>query len=124
MIIASLIILGRAGLDSGQDCQFLISNTSTFYVYGNNFTDYHWDDYDGASVAPLQVDRDAFLFHTEISNEYEYVCENVVNSNYIWIYKLPLWLAYLSSLYLIIYLLIYVWDLIKELPFFRRGRRG
>jgi len=41
------------------------------YIYGNNFTDYHWDDYEGASVAPLQSDRDAFLFHTNSSAIYE-----------------------------------------------------
>jgi len=40
------------------------------YIYGNNFTDYHWDSCEGASEAPSQVDREAFLFHTNSSSIY------------------------------------------------------
>jgi len=38
------------------------------YVYGNNFTGYHWD-YVNSSFAPSQTDREAFLFHTEKDTE-------------------------------------------------------
>lgn len=39
-------------------------------IYGNNFTGYHWDSYDGASEAPSQADREAFLFHTNVTDIY------------------------------------------------------
>ena len=41
----------------------LIPSGDTHFVYGNNFTDYHWDDYNDSSDAPSQADREAFLFH-------------------------------------------------------------
>lgn len=42
----------------------LIPTGETSYVYGNNFTGYHWDDYN-ASTAPDQANKEAFLFHEE-----------------------------------------------------------
>jgi len=41
-------------------------NESTIYVYGNYFDDYHWDGYN--ITAPSQLDKEAFLFHDEVSH--------------------------------------------------------
>jgi len=43
----------------------LVPSGEVDYIYGNNFTDYHWDDYNASSLAPSQIDREAFLFHEE-----------------------------------------------------------
>ena len=91
MIVASLIIVGRAGLDSGQKCEFLIMNETV----SNNIT----------------------IF------EHAYTCEDVSNVNNLWIFKLPLWLAYISGLYVLIYFLIMIGDYILEL-FNKGGKRG
>ena len=38
------------------------------YIYGNNFDGYHWDGYN--TTAPSQTDKEAFLFHRNITNVY------------------------------------------------------
>jgi len=38
------------------------------YIYGNNFDGYHWDGYN--TTAPSQTDREAYLFHKNITNIY------------------------------------------------------
>jgi len=43
----------------------LIPSGTVDSVYGNNFTGYHWDGYNGSSEAPSQTDREAYLFHEE-----------------------------------------------------------
>ena len=43
------------------------------YVYGNNFTGYHWD-YVNDSTAPSQTDREAYLFHED--KEFELIAFN------------------------------------------------
>jgi len=47
------------------------TGTEEVFIYGNNFTDYHWDGYDGSSVAPPRTNREAFLFHVNETNIYE-----------------------------------------------------
>ena len=47
----------------------LVPNGNVYSVYGNNFSDYHWDGHNGTSEAPSQSDREAFLFNTQ--KEYE-----------------------------------------------------
>ena len=62
-----IFLMGMALLQGG--LEYKVGEMET-YQYGNNFSGYHWDDYNGASVAPLQTDREAFLFHKNISAEY------------------------------------------------------
>ena len=91
MIVASLVLLGRAGMDSSVQCEFLLMNNT---VSG-----------------------------TLTSFEYDYVCQDNYNSSYRWMYMLPLYLAYLSGLYLIVYFLLVILAMVQE--YFGRGdRRG
>ena len=48
-------------------------NESSYYVYGNNFTGYHWDYSEPYDVAPHATEGEVYLFHVEktISIEYE-----------------------------------------------------
>lgn len=87
MVIASLVLLGRAGMDSGTSCSWLVNETTIV----NNVTSY---DY---------------------ANE----CVDNSNSSNSWIYRLPLYLAYLSGLYLIVYFLLMIVSLIRSL--FNKG---
>jgi len=84
LAIAGSILLVLLGIFLINDPLEMVSGE--YYVYGNNFTDYHWDGYDGASVAPSQVDREAFLFHTV--TEYEPISDSL---NFI------LWFIIMSS---------------------------
>ena len=52
-------------------------------------------------------------------NSYEYVCTDRIPNGAIWIYKLPVWLAYFASGYVVIYLISLVLGL-----FTKGGRRG
>lgn len=44
-------------------------NESTEYIYGNNFTDYHWEYTNDPSAA---LTNDAYLFHTNTERLYTY----------------------------------------------------
>ena len=63
-----LFLLGLALLNGGLDHKI---GSEDVYVYGNNFSDYHWAGYNGSSEAPSQLDRDAFLFYTTTTDIYE-----------------------------------------------------
>lgn len=46
------------------DVQYVIGeNTSTYYVYGRNFTGYHWDYSDPLELPTNPADDTAYLFH-------------------------------------------------------------
>lgn len=47
-------------------------------------------------------------------NEYTYTCEERIPNGAIWIYKIPIWLAYFASGYIVIYLIALIWALGKE----------
>lgn len=51
------------------------------YVYGSNFTDYHWEDYNGSSPAPsFNPSADViFLFHTERNYTYSNFEGEIIN---------------------------------------------
>lgn len=59
------------------------SGETEFYEYGDNFTDYHWDEYqpnDYPIFTPS--DKTVFLFHKNINNTYtEFNEETVANIN-------------------------------------------
>jgi len=70
--LVGTIMIFTVGLGLLQDGLDVPSGTEQVYVYGNNFTGYHWDDYNGSSDAPSQSDREAFLFHINESNIYDH----------------------------------------------------
>jgi hypothetical protein len=64
-----IFLMGMALLQGGLDYKV---GTDEIQVYGNNFSGYHWDGYDGMSEAPSQADREAFLFHVKNEAVYEH----------------------------------------------------
>lgn len=61
-----LLMFSSVEYVSGED-------TSEYYVYGNNFTDYHWDQYHIGDEPSFNSSDDAvFLFHTEENTTHVY----------------------------------------------------
>lgn len=83
MIIANFILIGSAGYESRNECDYLLDN---FTVSANTTT-----------------------------NSFSYTCTDRVPNGAIWIYKLPVWLAYFSSGYVVIYLFYMIWSLFRNL---------
>ena len=81
---ALFMVLGGLIL-GGEGLQYKIGvNTSEIYVYGNNFDEYHWDGYN--TTAPLQTDKNAYLFHTEANEQDLYgEYDDSTTANYGWI---------------------------------------
>jgi len=114
LLLSSLFLVGKAAYDDRNYCDLVLTSIEEDYIYGNNFTGYHWDSYDGASVAPLQTDREAFLFHKNTSNTYDYVCVENTTSTGKWLYKIPLFIIQIAGIYLILYLLKMIYIAIKN----------
>jgi len=73
-IIGAVFIFGLGLLVVSDDVQ-VVNGTEEVYIYGNNFTGYHWDGYNGSSEAPSSTDRNAYLFHkneTKIYEDYDF----------------------------------------------------
>jgi branched-subunit amino acid transport protein len=89
LIVLSLFMIGKAVLDSGNNCNLVLTNESTYFRYGNNFTNssgestYHWDYTD----SPVFVPQDAndpgavFLFHEYTDYTYTTICDNTPEHN-------------------------------------------
>jgi len=108
-----LILIPKAALDMGNDCETVLNSTSEIYEYGNNFSGYHWD-YD-AGTAPDGPQLDAYLFHREISYTYTENClgNNATETTF---YKLVMWIVRIISTYIVFYFLFSV--------FFWLGKNG
>jgi len=65
------------------------TGTEEIYVYENYFDGYHWDGYN--ITAPSQVDKDAFLFHKEITDVY-------TNADSPDVIRFGIWLSLISGL--------------------------
>jgi len=64
----SLMLIGGVLLAEGITYK---SGELEYSVYGNNFDGYHWEGYN--DTAPLQSDKEAFLFHTNQTDSYTLV---------------------------------------------------
>jgi len=62
-----IFLLGLNLLSAGLDYK---SGVEDVYVYGNNFSGYHWD-YDGTQPPPKDLDA-AYLFHTNSTDIYSH----------------------------------------------------
>jgi len=69
---AIFIAIGQ-GLDENYEapCEWLLNHSEETYIYGNNFTDYHWEYTNDPSAS---LTNEAFLFHKNITNTYYDTC--------------------------------------------------
>ena len=103
----AMILFGVLGLTSLEmeeiDCEGQTDGVNTYYVYGNNFTGYHWDyDYSDPPGAP---DNNAYIFHTNTTNTNSINC-TTTSVEEIGLAALMWTMAVLSMLWSLISLLI------------------
>ena len=111
LLITSILLIGKTAYDDRNTCEWVTANTTEVYVYGNYFDDYHWDGYN--ITAPSQTDKSAFLFHKDISHEYEYICTTNNSSTASWQLKLPLTIIRIVAILTMLYLLFQIYNLFK-----------
>lgn len=69
--VMMMLSIASFALNNQEICEIQLNYTNNVYVYGSNFTGYHWDyDYD---LNPAQA-PDYELFHIKQYNEYILVC--------------------------------------------------
>lgn len=102
MIIFGLSMLLIIPATQFSTCEVVLNDTHEIYMYGNYFGGYHWDGYN--LTAPSQLDREAFLFHKNITNTYVDYCYDVGGSKaFIKAFKL-VYIVFIA--YLIVYLFV------------------
>lgn len=79
-LLSFTFLTGSIEFKTGQtveECENVINFTDNVYVYGNNYTGYHWDyDYD---LNPSFNDYN--LFHVKEYNTYTTLCTNSTTTN-------------------------------------------
>jgi hypothetical protein len=93
-----LVLLSKSATDN---CEIKLNYTDNVYVYGSNFTGYHWD-YD-FTLNPAQV-PDYELFHVREYNEYIEVCPESVKTTNSVFFKNMSRLMYVFWFYIIVYI--------------------
>lgn len=58
--------------NSSEICKYELSNISTYYTYGKNYTSYHWD-YESPTTPPY---TEVNLFHNYDMYNYDLICNN------------------------------------------------
>lgn len=97
---SSLLLIPNAIINQ-QVCEPLLNDSYEIYMYGNNFTGYHWDYNTGTAPDGPQVG--AYLFHKNVTNTYEEHCYNPMTSA-----KGFLKAANLAYLVFIAYIIVYL----------------
>ena len=83
MILANFIIIGSAGFEARNHCEYVLANSTV-----NMGTEYY---------------------------NYELQCTEQNNAASSWVYRLPLFFAYISGFYIIIYMLVLIGKLFNRL---------
>lgn len=100
-----LVIMAKSTV---YDCELVGNYTNNVYVYGSNFTGYHWDyDYD---LNPAQS-PDYDLFHVKEYPTYNLACSEIPNQNGLMFYKL------MNRIYIFMWLYIMFFIAYKFLQF-------
>ena len=109
---AMLLIIPASIFDNCDNCDTFISNQTELYVYGNNFTDnsIHWDEVHSGdnpdfSDKILNEPDGVFLFHKNITYEYETICSCETGGSLAFI-KAVKWVYVVFIAYLIVYLFV------------------
>jgi len=97
--------LGLTSLEMGQlHCENQVTNFRDTYIYGDNFTDYHWDY--AYTEPPQGNDYSAYLFHINRTNTNSIACQTT-NTEETGLSNLMWTMSVLSLIWSIISLIIY-----------------
>ena len=99
MFALALLLVVPAVVTNNEECDYFLANTSAYFVYGNNYTGYHWD----YTVGNPSI-NDINLFHEERSYEYEELCVSDDSNTTTTFFKLVMWFYRLFILYILIFL--------------------
>jgi len=111
--IVLLIFLGKGAIDGVEVCENVLNNTQEIYVYGNYFEGYHWDGYNG--TAPSPADKNAYLFHKNITNYYSVVCYDRTNTTTgTVLYKTILYMFIVYVAYILFYFVYWMFNLTRK----------
>lgn len=95
-----LIPLSKGIIDSGSVCENVLNSTLENYVYGDNYTSYHWD-YTYSNPNP---NADVNLFHKNTTYNYDYICYDITDSSTgATVYKITSWIMRLYLAYVLYY---------------------
>lgn len=72
MFATLLMLIPKVLSDNSDYCEIVLNETQEIYIYGNNYTGYHWD-YD-ILTGGGKVITDVNLFHKNITNTYDWYC--------------------------------------------------
>lgn len=100
MFLALITIAGKAAIDP--NCHLVLNNTQEIFIYGNNYTGYHWE-YDDSPPPPGINETN--LFHRNTTYYYHTACEERPNNTDVIFYKTLLIFDYIVIAYIFIYFL-------------------
>lgn len=75
-IFALFLAFNISSVGISNDCDLVLTQTRETYVYGSNFTAYHWDYDYGDPDDDEEDELTPFLFHKNTTNTYDNVCSN------------------------------------------------
>lgn len=104
--VGLLILVPKTALDNSENCEFVLTKQRESYIYGDNFSGYHWDYINPPNLNPSD---DIFLFHRNVTNTYDYVCvESEYNTPFIF-YEVVVWFVRIFITYVFVYLFWVFW---------------
>ena len=101
-------------INPSPSCDWLLTNESTYFVYGNNYSGYHWD-YDVNDVPACSNPNDfdcVKLFHEEKSYTYTNSC---ASENFDIIEALYMVLIAIFGMLIIVTIIVFAFEFIKTL---------
>jgi hypothetical protein len=118
--VVILLLVPKVSLDYSKACDFVVNETNEIFVYGNNYSGYHWD-----YESPSPSVNDVNLFHKQTINTYDYVCDDTENGTSIIFYKAYWWFLRVFFAYIFVYYIyiVFVKNNEKLMKVFKRGKK-
>lgn len=105
--VLMLLVLANHLLVTQDDCQMLLNRVEEVYIYGDNYTGYHYDyyvDYPNPSVTDMN------LFHRNITYNYTEVCLTYGGSSGLSAFKVITYFIRIFQAYIFLFILYFIFD--------------
>lgn len=106
LFLGALNLIPKAIIDNYDTCELVLNETQTSYIYGKNYTSYHWD-YSSPTTPPYTT---VSLFHENTTYTYSEVCITNTKETGNMLLRLSLFIWYICISYMLLYL---VWEALK-----------
>lgn len=106
--ILSMLAISSSVLNNQDHCEILVNYTNNVYVYGSNFTGYHWDyDYD---LNPAQA-PDYEIFHVKQYYTYDRFCfDNPAEGSGLSVFKLMNYFIRILQWYALVFIIYWIFN--------------